>query len=88
MVERIPRPVFLGSGTPDDPGFFDYKPGEHVLLIGPTQRAGKSYLGWQLLQSSLRPSLRAAAFCMKPRDRTVAHWQRELGFRETPGGPP
>lgn len=89
MVVRIDRQEFLYGGTERYPdGVFDYRSGEHVLLIGPTQRAGKSYLGWQLLESALRPSLRATAFCMKPRDRTVAHWQRELGFKETPAWPP
>lgn len=81
MAVRIDREEFREN-------YFDYRPGEHVLLIGPTQRAGKTHLGWQLLQSALRPSLRASAFCMKPRDRTVAHWQRELEFKETPTWPP
>ena len=82
MPERYSREEFLGER-------FDYRRGEHVLFIGPTQRAGKTYLGWQALQSVIPyTSADVTAFCMKPRDKTVARWQRELGFRETPLWPP
>lgn len=80
-VLRLERQEFLDH-------YWHYKPGEHVAAFGPTQRAGKTYLMFQLLQASLRPGLRTTAFCMKPRDKTVARWSAALGFREVPSWPP
>lgn len=80
-ILRVPRDEFLSD-------YWDYRPGEHVALFGPTQRAGKTHLGFQLLQAANRPSLDATVFCMKPRDRTVARWSSSLEFKETPVWPP
>lgn len=68
--------------------YWHYKPGQHVACFGPTQRAGKTHLMFQLLGASLRPDLSVTAFCMKPRDVTVGRWSRAFGFREVPTWPP
>lgn len=68
--------------------YWNYQPGQHVAAFGPTQRAGKTHLMFQLLAAAGRPDLRTTAFCMKPRDKTVARWSRTLGFKEVQDWPP
>lgn len=80
-VQRFSRAEFLHER-------FTYHAGEHLVLFGPTQRAGKTFLGWHLLQAVNDDRLRKIAFCMKPRDRTMARFTRESGFREIPAWPP
>jgi hypothetical protein len=65
---------------------WDYRPGEGVLFVEPTQ-GGKTHLAFQLLQHTdhLRPPV---AMVMKPRDATPAEWTRRLGWREVPAWPP
>lgn len=69
---------------------FDYRPGHHVGIFGPTQIAGKSTLNFALQESVIRrwPEIQPVTLCMKHRDRVVAHWTRRLGYRETPAWPP
>lgn len=83
MTTKLDRSDFLENYWP---GL--YKPGHHVFLIGPTQRAGKTHLGFQLLGATDKSDLDTTVFCMKPRDRTVAGFSDELGFREIPSWPP
>jgi hypothetical protein len=81
MVQHLDRQTFLSE-------YFDYKPGEHVSIIGPTQIAGKSYLAHQLLETANRPSLDVVSLVMKPRDKTVATWSAALGLKEVDHWPP
>lgn len=67
---------------------FDYRDGHHVAFFGPTQIAGKTTLGFALLQHVARPDRPATVLCMKHTDRTVAGWTRRLDFQETPLWPP
>lgn len=69
---------------------FDYAPGHHVGVFGPTQISGKSTLSFALLESVLRqqPDMNVTALCMKHKDRVVAHWTKRLGFREVGSWPP
>jgi hypothetical protein len=69
---------------------FDYKPGHHLAVFGPTQIAGKSTLSFALLEAVIAnwPEIRPTTLCMKHRDRVIAHWTRRLGFREVPHWPP
>lgn len=69
---------------------FDYQPGHHVAVFGPTQIAGKSTLSFALLEAvvKLLPEIKPVTLCMKHRDRVIAHWTKRLGFRETPAWPP
>lgn len=78
---RLDRAEFLTR-------YWHYRPGEHVIAFGPTQRAGKTHLLWQLLQATPRERLRTTAFCMKPRDPTVSRWTRALEFKEVANWPP
>ena len=80
-VLRLDRQDFLNH-------YWRYKPGEHVAAFGPTVRAGKTHLLFQLLGATRREGLRTTAFCMKPRDRTVARWSKTLDFKEIPDWPP
>lgn len=80
-VLRLDRQDFLDH-------YWNYKPGQHVAAFGPTQRAGKTHLMFQLLAAAGRPDLRTTAFSMKPKDRTVARWSRQLEFKEVPSWPP
>jgi hypothetical protein len=67
---------------------FDYRDGHHVAFFGPTQQAGKTTTAYQLLDVAATPERPGITLCMKHRDRTIAHWSRELGFREVPTWPP
>jgi hypothetical protein len=69
---------------------FDYRAGHHVAIFGPTQIAGKSTLGFALLEAVNRrmPEIMPVTLCMKHRDRVIAHWTARLGFREVPAWPP
>ena len=67
---------------------FDYRPGHHVAFFGPTQQVGKTTTAYQLLDAVASPEMPAITLCMKHRDRVIAHWSKELGFREVPSWPP
>lgn len=79
-VVRFERPEFLVSR-------WDYRPGEHVSVIEPTQ-GGKTTLLFQLLEHvgpQVNPPVLLVA---KPRDRTVSEGIERLGYREIPVWPP
>lgn len=82
MTFRLPRDEFLTS-------YWDYRPGEHVSLIEPTQ-GGKTYLLYQLLDRSMdqQPHLRPVSLMPKPRDPATVKWGNALGFREVADWPP
>jgi hypothetical protein len=68
---------------------FDYKPGEHAVFAGPTQR-GKTTLAFNLLQHCASKDCPAYVAVSKPRDPTTEKWGKKLGFRtvrEWPPGP-
>jgi hypothetical protein len=69
---------------------FDYRPGHHVAFFGPTQLVGKTTTAYQLLRSviAMYPEIQPVTLCMKHKDKVIAHWSRDLGFRETPSWPP
>lgn len=69
---------------------FDYKPGHHVAVFGPTQIAGKSTLSFALLQQVVQwyPEIHPVTLAMKHKDRVIAGWTKRLGFQETPSWPP
>lgn len=68
--------------------YWDYREGQHVVGIGPTGN-GKSWLMWQLMQSTMRrhPHLSYVALMPKPADPTTVAWARTLAMRETPVWP-
>lgn len=69
---------------------FDYRPGHHVGIFGPTQIAGKSTLAFALVQAVIAkyPEIHPVVLNMKHRDRVVAGWTERLNFQETPSWPP
>lgn len=67
--------------------YFDYKPGEHVLYGGPTQR-GKTTLAFQLLEYTATPELPAYVAVSKPIDPTTSKWGAKLGYRRVSEWPP
>jgi hypothetical protein len=79
-VLHLDRDEFLSD-------YWSYQPGEHLGLIGPTQRAGKTTFGFQLLEHTDR-KLPAAVLVMKPRDHVVASNTQRLGYREVDNWPP
>ena len=82
-LTRIPRQEFLEDYWPAL-----YGSGQHVLLCGATQRSGKSTLGYQLLDHVPDHLADKQAWCMKPKDRTVAAATARLGFKEVADWPP
>lgn len=58
---------------------WDYKPGEHVTIIGPTGR-GKTTLGLDLLKATAKPELKAYVLMSKPRDETIGRYAEQRAF--------
>jgi hypothetical protein len=71
--ETIPRDDFARSR-------FHYKPGEHVLFAGPTQR-GKTTLAFCLLEYVATPECPAYVIVSKPRDPVTRREADRLGYR-------
>jgi hypothetical protein len=79
-VCRFDREEFLTE-------FWDYRPGQHVAILAPTDY-GKTYLCHQLLQHTVSPELPAVELVRKKRDSTVSRWAEESGFQVVRGWPP
>lgn len=79
-LPRVDRATFL-SYT------WDHQRGEHVTIIGPTG-AGKTLLGYQLLQRSTSKEYPGVVAVMKPRDKTALTWNKTLGYRKVRSWPP
>src|ERR1700722_3383022 len=60
---------------------WDYKPGQHVVFAGPTQRAGKTTLAFQLLEYTASPELPVYVAVSKPKNKVTAEEGRRLGYR-------
>lgn len=79
-ITRMGREEFLRDG-------WDYNPGEHVTILGPTN-SGKTYLAYQLLDATATRKLPAIVLVMKPRDSTVKKWSKTVQFRKVRSWPP
>jgi hypothetical protein len=66
--------------------YFHYKPGEHVLFGGPTQR-GKTTLAFDLLEFCAFPQCPAYVAVSKPHDKVTAKRGIELGYRRVSDWP-
>jgi len=78
--EVIPREEFARD-------YFDYKPGQHVVFAGPTQRAGKTTLCFQLLEYTATPECPAYIAVSKPRDPVTEREMKRLGYRRVDNWP-
>jgi hypothetical protein len=58
-----------------------YKPGQHVLFAGPTQRAGKTTMAFKLLEFTASPELPVYVAVSKPKDPVSSTEGERLGFR-------
>jgi len=69
--------------------YFDYNPGEHVVIIEPTG-GGKTTIAYQMLGRAMAqyPDLSVVSFMPKPADPSTVRWSRALNLRETPTWPP
>lgn len=76
----IPRREFCAAR-------FDYKPGQHVVFAGPTQRAGKSTLAFALLEHTASPDLPVWVAVCKPTDKVTSQESKRLGYRFSRGYP-
>ncbi len=84
--EEIELPAFIDR-TDFLHNYWDYKPGEHVTFLAPTQ-SGKTTFIAQLVGVSATPELPAIVLVMKPRDRTVDKIVKQLGFEIIRKWPP
>ena len=82
MLTEVSRDDFLNE-------LWDWRPGEHAVIVSPTG-GGKSWLMWQLLEQSMahHPQVRPVTMMPKPSDATTTEWSAKLGLRETPEWPP
>ena len=67
---------------------FDYKPGNHVVFGGPSQRAGKTTMAFKLLEYTATPEFPAWVAVCKPADKVTSSEGKRLGFRRAPDYPP
>jgi hypothetical protein len=58
-----------------------YKPGQHVVFAGPTQRAGKTTLAFSLLEYTATPTLPVYVSVSKPTDKVTSEEGARLGYR-------
>lgn len=79
-VWSYPRDVFVHD-------VWDYSPGEHVSMLGPTG-AGKTQLAYQLIAATATRDLPAVVLAMKPRDETVSKFSKRHRFRIVRDWPP
>lgn len=74
QLEVIPRDEFASER-------FIYKPGQHALFAGPTQRAGKTTLAFKLLEYTATPECPAYIAVSKPKDPVTEKEMKRLGYR-------
>jgi hypothetical protein len=67
--------------------YWDYNPGERVSILGPSG-AGKTVLGYQLLEATVSPKILPLVLVSKPNDDTVDEWSKGLGFKVVKDWPP
>lgn len=79
-ITQLSRQEFLEE-------YWDYSPGEHVTIIGPTG-SGKTWLGYQLLAATATPELPAVVLVMKPRDETVEKFSKAQKYKIIRNWPP
>jgi hypothetical protein len=79
-VVRLTREDFLQN-------YWDYEPGEHLMIFAPTQN-GKTTLLFELLIRTATPTLPATVLVTKPRDKTVTAWTSRLRFKTVREWPP
>lgn len=79
-VEEYERDYFLHN-------VWVHKPGEHVSIIGPTE-AGKTTLGYQLLDVTTTPKQPGVVLVMKPRDETAEKFGKAMGYETIRTWPP
>lgn len=70
----IPRLEFCQSR-------WTYNDGQHVVFAGPTQRAGKTTLAFQLLEYTATPQRPAYVAVSKPTDKVTTEQGARLGYR-------
>jgi hypothetical protein len=70
----IPRTEFCAQR-------WHYKPGDHVVFAGPSQRAGKTTLAFALLEYTATPALPVYVSVSKPRDPVTTSEGKRLGYR-------
>lgn len=58
-----------------------YKPGQHVVFAGPTQRAGKTTLAFKLLEYTAKPTMPVYVAVSKPTDKVTSEEGARLGYR-------
>jgi hypothetical protein len=79
-LEHFDRTTFLTE-------IWDYKPGEHVTVIGSTG-SGKTTLAYQVLSYTNTPELPSVVLVMKPRDDTASKAIKRLKHRKVSAWPP
>jgi hypothetical protein len=80
-IDVVSRKTFLDE--------WDYSAGQHLTMLGPTQR-GKTTLAIELLNRSISPQLKAVILAGKPpgRDKTMAGAANKLNLRIVEEWPP
>jgi len=79
-VARFGREEFLRER-------WDYRPGQHVTILAPTQN-GKTTFTFELLKHVPEMKNKPVILVMKPRDPTVSKGIKALGFRRLKTWPP
>lgn len=79
-LTRLERGDFLAN-------YWDYRPGEHVTILGPTG-SGKTWLAYQLLMVTTSEDMQGVVLVMKPRDGTVRKFSKAADYKIVRAWPP
>lgn len=66
---------------------WDYRPGEHVTILGPTG-CGKTTLGYELVEQNATVQFPALILVIKPRDDVVERYCKQYKFKKVRAWPP
>lgn len=80
MIETFSRDEFKAER-------FDYRPGEHVTVLGPTG-SGKTQLSYDLLGETATEDHPAVVLVMKPRDKTAVEFMKTHKYKKIKSWPP
>lgn len=73
-IHVIPRSDFIQNR-------WVYKPGQHVVFAGPTQRAGKTTMAFALLEYTATQTMPVYVAVSKPTDKVTTEEGTRLGYR-------
>jgi hypothetical protein len=79
-IDSVSQDEFMDS-------VWDYRPGEHVTILGPTG-CGKTTLGYKLLERSATVRFPTLILVIKPEDKVVEAYRKRYKYKRVESWPP